>query len=394
MTVDFSAHSHNYQRNSVPAGGVPTYVTGGGGANLESIGNHSAGCSATNLYGLGWSNVNNIGYACGAAPVPTGKDQVHHFLLVSVSGTSVTVTPTNSAGRDVRPRHLQRAGPERQPVADQDRLARSGAARPGADVHLTVGNSGPRAATGVQLTDTLPAGVTFESAVPSQGTCSHTSGTVSCSLGTIANGGRRDASTIKVRPQNTGSITNTASVASNLNDPTPANNTASATTTVNPAADLAVTKTDSPDPIAVGQQLTYAVGVQNLGPSSATGVTLTDTLPAGVTFNSATPTQGSCSQSAGTVTCSLGTIANGATPSVSIKVTPQIHRDDHEHGQRDVADRRPHPAEQRGERADHREPVREPGADARPTRPIRCWSDSCSPTRSRLPTPDPPAPPA
>ena len=70
VTVDFNAHSHNYQRNSVPAGGVPTYVSGGGGANLESIGNHTAGCSAIDQYGLGWSNVNNVGSACGAAPCP------------------------------------------------------------------------------------------------------------------------------------------------------------------------------------------------------------------------------------------------------------------------------------------------------------------------------------
>ena len=42
-----------------------------------------------------------------------------------------------------------------------------------------------------------------------------------------------------------------------------------------------------------------------------------------MTFDSATPTQGSCSQSSGTVTCSLGTIANGASAGVEIKVTPQ-----------------------------------------------------------------------
>ena len=66
VTVNFNAHSHNYQRNAVPAGGVPTYVTGGGGANLESIGNRTAGCSAIDQYGLGWSNVN--GSAAPAAP--------------------------------------------------------------------------------------------------------------------------------------------------------------------------------------------------------------------------------------------------------------------------------------------------------------------------------------
>jgi uncharacterized repeat protein (TIGR01451 family) len=93
-------------------------------------------------------------------------------------------------------------------------------------------------------------------------------------------------------------------------------------TAAGPTADLAVTKTDSPDPVAVGSTLTYTVNVTNNGPADATGVTLTDTLPAGVTFVSATPSQGSCTHSGGTVTCPLGTLANGAMASVTITVTP------------------------------------------------------------------------
>jgi uncharacterized repeat protein (TIGR01451 family) len=87
-------------------------------------------------------------------------------------------------------------------------------------------------------------------------------------------------------------------------------------------ADLAVTKTDSPDPVAVGSTLTYTVNVTNNGPADATGVMLADTLPAGATFVAATSSQGSCTHSGGTVTCTLGTLANGATASVTITVTP------------------------------------------------------------------------
>ncbi len=93
-------------------------------------------------------------------------------------------------------------------------------------------------------------------------------------------------------------------------------------TAAGPTADLAVTKTDSPDPVAVGSTLTYTVNVTNNGPADATGVILTDTLPAGVTFVSATSSQGSCTHSGGIVTCTLGTLANGATASVTITVTP------------------------------------------------------------------------
>jgi uncharacterized repeat protein (TIGR01451 family) len=322
VTVDFGAHSHNYQRNSVPPGGVPNYVTGGGGANLESIGNHSAGCSALDQYGLGWSNVNDTPHACGAAPVPTGKDQVHHFLLVSVSGTSVTVTPTDSLGRTFDP--ITYNAPAQNANISVTKTDSPDPVLAGQQLtyNLTVGNSGPRAATGVQLTDTLPSSVTFESATPSQGTCSQTGVTVSCSLGTVSNGANATVE-IKVRPQTTGSITNTATVASNVNDPSTGNNSASAATTVNPAADLSITNGDSPDPVLAGNVLTYAVGLQNSGPSTATNVSVTDTLPPGSVFVSATPSQGSCSQASGTVSCSIGNLPSGAIRSISIKIRPQ-----------------------------------------------------------------------
>ena len=81
--------------------------------------------------------------------------------------------------------------------------------------------------------------------------------------------------TIKVTPSATGSITNQATVSATTADPTPANNTASASTTVNPVADLSITKSDSPDPVSSGQELTYSIGVANAGPSAATPLSIT-----------------------------------------------------------------------------------------------------------------------
>jgi hypothetical protein len=99
----FNGHAHIYQRNTAPAGGVVSYVTGGGGAKATPVGGGD-GCAATDAYAIGWSYSKMKGSACGAAPVPTGAAQVYHFLKVSVSGTTVTVTPTDSLGRtfDVR----------------------------------------------------------------------------------------------------------------------------------------------------------------------------------------------------------------------------------------------------------------------------------------------------
>jgi len=86
------------------------------------------------------------------------------------------------------------------------------------------------------------------------------------------------------------------------------------------SADLAVTLTDSPDPVTAGANLTYTISVANNGPDGATGVTLTDDLPAEVTLVSASSSQGSCSGTA-TVTCSLGSLASAASATVTIVVT-------------------------------------------------------------------------
>ena len=85
-------------------------------------------------------------------------------------------------------------------------------------------------------------------------------------------------------------------------------------------ADLSITKTAGPPPYVTSGTVTYTIVVTNGGPGSATNVVTTDVLPAGVTFVSATPTQGSCNGTS-TVTCNLGTLANGATATISLQVT-------------------------------------------------------------------------
>ena len=92
------------------------------------------------------------------------------------------------------------------------------------------------------------------------------------------------------------------------------------------AADLSLTASGAPAPVAVGSQITYSLIVTNNGPADATGVVARTTLPASVTFVSASAAQGSCSGpaagSTGTVTCDLGSIVNGAQTALAIVVTP------------------------------------------------------------------------
>jgi uncharacterized repeat protein (TIGR01451 family) len=184
---------------------------------------------------------------------------------------------------------------------------------------LKATNNGPSAASGVTVNDTLPAGVTFLSSAPS---CSRAGVNLTCALGSIANGASASL-TVSVTPSNPGSITNTASVNGDQADPNVANNSAKTTTRVRPAADLAVTKTDAPDPVGVDDELVYAVTVQNNGPNASLGTEVVDQLPTGAAFVAVTTTKGSCSHQAGKVTCSIGTLADDGVVKVKLTVRPQ-----------------------------------------------------------------------
>lgn len=89
-------------------------------------------------------------------------------------------------------------------------------------------------------------------------------------------------------------------------------------------ANLSMEQVDEPDPVRVGQRVTYTLTVKNAGPDRATGVTLTDVLPRNADGVSAIPSQGSCSQNKGTVTCKLGELA--ASGSATVQVTVRARR--------------------------------------------------------------------
>ncbi len=193
---------------------------------------------------------------------------------------------------------------------------------------LVASNNGPSNATGVTITDTLPAGVTYASASSSQGTVSQAGGTVTVNVGGLANGATATATIlVTMNPGTRGTITNTAVVTGNEPDPNLANNTSTASTQVNLLADLAIVKSASPSPAIAGNGLTYALSATNNGPSNATGVTITDTLPAGVTYVSAASSQGTVSQAGGTVTVNVGGLASGtgATATILVMVGPTAH---------------------------------------------------------------------
>jgi thermitase len=87
-------------------------------------------------------------------------------------------------------------------------------------------------------------------------------------------------------------------------------------------SDLSITKADPPGRAPTGRPMTYTLTVTNNGVDDAQSVLVSDTLPSSVSFESATASQGSCDESAGTVTCGLGAVESGATATVDIVVTP------------------------------------------------------------------------
>jgi uncharacterized repeat protein (TIGR01451 family) len=182
---------------------------------------------------------------------------------------------------------------------------------------ITLVNNGPNPATNVAVTDQLPTGVTFVSANAPAGT-TYNSTTGIWTVGSLAVAQTR-VLTVVANVTSPGVALNQATITSvDQNDDVPGNNTSSATTTTQ-QLDLAVTKSVDDSTPNRNQTVTFTVNVVNNGPSNATGVVITDSLPAGLAFVSATPSTGTYSNTTGLWT--LGNLANGASASLQIVAT-------------------------------------------------------------------------
>jgi uncharacterized repeat protein (TIGR01451 family) len=185
---------------------------------------------------------------------------------------------------------------------------------------LSVTNRGPAPATFVTVTNVLPTTVGILNVTPSQGFITIVDNVVVCNFGSLANGAVATA-TINVSPSIEGTIVATATATAAQTDPITGNNVASATTVVGPSTDLAIGIVDVPDPVVLRSNLIYIISVTNRGPSSASGVVVNNTLPAGVSVVSNYTSQGVITASGSTVTGNLGNMTNGARATLTITVT-------------------------------------------------------------------------
>jgi uncharacterized repeat protein (TIGR01451 family) len=204
---------------------------------------------------------------------------------------------------------------------------------------VTVFNNGVGDASGVKLSDTLPVKAGLSWAIDAQGagwagTCAISSGVLSCGGAngvTVPGATTQAASTFTVHitspttgatggdcPDGSGVVDNTGNVTSTNGG----DGESTAETCVQALVDLAVTKSGSPATQVLGSgNITWTMVVTNNGPSTATGVEITDPMPAGNTFVSASSTQGTCTGGA-VLTCDIGTMAAGASVTITLVTTP------------------------------------------------------------------------
>ena len=172
-------------------------------------------------------------------------------------------------------------------------------------------NSGPAGAVNAVVTDNLPAGWTFVSATGPNWTCGHVGQAVSCTRAAFPAGAADDITVVATAPPNaavgaTGTTyTNTAAIASDTPDPVAANNSGSVNINVLPdGADLRISKTKTPNPVALGSNLTSTIRVTNNGPRTATGALRVIELLTGETYVSASGSGWVCVPTGSTVVCS------------------------------------------------------------------------------------------
>lgn len=180
---------------------------------------------------------------------------------------------------------------------------------------VSVRNLGPSAATGVVLYDALPAGL--GNVEVDKTSCEVAGGAITCDVGDLAVGQFFTVTvTAEVKPGQS-ELVNTATATGHEDDPNPENNTDEVTTPVTPQADLAIVKSSSVSEIVPGEEFTYTFKVTNNGPDNVTGITISDTLPAGLTFVDGAP---GCNAVGQVVTCSLNFLAAGGFGQTGISV--------------------------------------------------------------------------
>ncbi len=188
---------------------------------------------------------------------------------------------------------------------------------------ITITNNGPSTVTSLNVVDTLPSQLTNPVFTVSQG--NYDAGNGNLTGISLASGQSMTMTLVGTVDVNAapGVMTNTVTVTvpDGVSDPNPDNNTDTDETTILERSDLSIEKTLDGELIS-GTEATYVLTVTNNGPSAATNLVITDTLPSQLTYVSSNSADGwTCSENSGVVTCNFaGPLANGATSTLNLVV--------------------------------------------------------------------------
>ncbi|MEA2190723.1 MAG: hypothetical protein QOI73_844 [Solirubrobacteraceae bacterium] len=264
---------------------------------------------------------------CAVGVFPSGADAVVHVVARATSaaaGTTAVDHAEVSAAQD-DPDPADNAGSASVDVTSAD-LSVTATLSPADPVaghvqHVLIDavDDGPSDASGVVLTSTVPSGLSGVSASADGGvSCTISGSTITCPVGPLGAGDHVHLDVQGTVDGNATTVSATAAIQGAEPDPDSTDNSATASAPVTGSADLSLTKTADRSSAPQGGDVSYTLTASNAGPSDAAAVTIVDHLPAGVAFKSA---DAGCANVAGTVTCSVGTVAAGAGAVRTITVT-------------------------------------------------------------------------
>ena len=319
-----SYHNHGnqdatgaYVIETVPAGSTfdsaastAGWTNIGGNDYRYDIGNLAAGESGSILFAVKVDDT-----------LPAGLTQLDNVTTIDDDGTNgVDPTPSDNIGNDNTPLNVT-------PDLSLMKSDASTSSVPGAPVvyTLTAANNGTQDATGVVITETLPAGTTFDSSNSSLGWTDIGGGEFEFTVGNLAAGSSTQVLfAVVVNTAATAGrddIVNHASITddgTNGSDPNTADNSASDTDSLNAAPDYLVTIDDGQTTVVPGQSLTYQVTLTNIGTQDGTGVKLSNLFPKQILHNVVASDGGIVDETGGTIDWNIGTLAVGETRSFTI----------------------------------------------------------------------------
>jgi uncharacterized repeat protein (TIGR01451 family) len=188
-------------------------------------------------------------------------------------------------------------------------------------VTVRVTNHGPLAASAVKLTLSPPATTTAAAPAPSQGSCAPVGAAFECSLGALTVNQQVDTVLTLTGGGTPAQGTLAASVDGRESDPATGNDSLSAAIATDRFADVRVTLVSSAAAVAPQAQITLTATAANAGPNPSSDTQVVIQLSAGLTYQAASPSQGTCANSGTTVTCALGGIPASGQATVAVTAT-------------------------------------------------------------------------